>query len=147
MNGVGSCGLSGSDQAVVERHDDRGRAIADLELVEDVADVGLDRGFGDHQLVSDLLVRQPETVTVRFSYSGTGSPPKVVDQLEARIQQATGEQVTVRTVYTEYNSTNVTNTSNVTDANTSNSTASITSTRLALGGATNSGPQRWLRPQ
>jgi uncharacterized hydrophobic protein (TIGR00271 family) len=49
-----------------------------------------------------LPFSQPETVTIGFSYNGSGSPPDVVDDLETRIQQATGQQVTVRTVFTEY---------------------------------------------
>ncbi|MFW6321211.1 MAG: DUF389 domain-containing protein [Halohasta sp.] len=74
------------------------------------------------EYTGELLFPEPETVTVRFAYSGSGQPPDVVGALEDRIHNATGERVTVRTVYTEYNSSapiapNATNgtTSNMTD--------------------------------
>jgi hypothetical protein len=41
---------------VVEDEDDRRRAIIFAQLAEDVADVTLHRGLGDHQLVGDFLV-------------------------------------------------------------------------------------------
>ena len=59
------------------------------------------------EYTGELLFPQPETVTVRFVYSGSGQPPDVVEPLEGRIRNATGERVTVRTVYTEYNSSAV----------------------------------------
>jgi len=82
------------------------------------------------EYTGELLFPQPETVTVRFAYSGSGQPPDVVDTLVARIRNATDQRVTVRTVYTEYDSsavlaTNATNTTgpNRTAPNTTNTTA------------------------
>ena len=69
------------------------------------------------EYTGELLFPQPDAVTIRFAYAGSGQPPDVVDALERRIQEATGQRVTVRTVYTEYNS------SAVTVSNTTNGTA------------------------
>ncbi|WP_253738283.1 DUF389 domain-containing protein [Halohasta salina] len=53
----------------------------------------------------DTLLGQPETVTVHFAYTGSGDPPAIAAELEARISTATGEPVTVRTRFTDYNRT------------------------------------------
>jgi len=87
------------------------------------------------EYTGELLFPQPETVTVRFAYSGSGQPPDVVDALEARIQNATGQRVTVRTVYTEYDSSAVI-TSNATNT-TANETAPNAMNTTANGTAPN----------
>src|SRR3954452_11323562 len=49
------------NQAVVEREDDGGGPVADVELCEDVAEVGLDRALAEHQLGGDLGVAEPRS--------------------------------------------------------------------------------------
>lgn len=60
---IGGCGPSGSASssryAALVRVDDGVNAVAQPQLGEDPADVGLDGTLSDHQPAGDLLVRQP----------------------------------------------------------------------------------------
>jgi len=48
---------AGHDDAGLVRHDDRLRAVAQIELREDAADMGLDRVLAQHELGGDLGIR------------------------------------------------------------------------------------------
>ena len=52
---------TGLDQAVVERENDGGGPVAEVELGEDVADVGLDGALAEYEVAGDLGVAQTST--------------------------------------------------------------------------------------
>ena len=93
--GAGTAHQLGFERTVIQEVDDLTAepAYADLESVS----VNM-----EYSGTLAVVETDPETVTVLFAHTGDGEPPTVADELEARVTDATGQQVTVRTQFIEY---------------------------------------------